>query len=555
LNRYRSKGFLVAGFVAAAGAAVLIGFELTARTLWVDEEMLALNARDRAFTNFGSPLWLDQSVPLGWLAAERLVILTFGTGERSVRAVTTLFGIATLAAATWVGRRWMTPAGAAILAIVCATGQWLVFFTLELKHYSADAFGALLLPALAAWALETSDGEEAKRRLTWWWAVAAVALWFSNGALFVTPGCALILAVLCWRRHRQRAIPRLLIGGSVWLLSFAIAYTFQLRFARTNPYLRQFWAFAFPPASQGFGALVGWAGSQLEPMAIKPGGTSHWIAFWVAWTIGISAAILRRRELGLMFAAVPLSALALALFHVVPIFERLAVWTVPALYVGVACCADASVALLPMRSRRRAGTFLLALVAAIASIIVTNDVAARGIRELNVRPRSNYGLDDRRSIRAVMTLTRPADVVATTHFGLAGLWWYANISVFDPAATGRLPNGAPILQLGHEALGPGCASQAARASEILRPFSRLVVYLGFRMNVLPPGFDRLVLKEFGQRGELVHYLEHAEGGRVAIFDLSRREAKPLVVPGESLLSSAPSPIAEGCVTLTPARRW
>src|SRR6202035_4621790 len=94
--------------------------------------------------------------PLGWLALERLVLLTFGSSERAVRMVNVLFGIGTLVTALWIGRRWMSPVGAAILALLCSIGEWLVFFTLELKHYSADAFWALLLPALGEWTLDAA---------------------------------------------------------------------------------------------------------------------------------------------------------------------------------------------------------------------------------------------------------------------------------------------------------------------------------------------------------------------------------------------------------------
>ena len=119
--------------------------------MWVDEEMLALNVRDRGFLHLAGPLWLDQSAPLGWLALERLLMLLLGTGERAVRALTVLFG--TRHADDGVVDRAAVDdgVGAAVLVALCGTGEWLVFFTLELKHYSADAAGALLVPALAAW--------------------------------------------------------------------------------------------------------------------------------------------------------------------------------------------------------------------------------------------------------------------------------------------------------------------------------------------------------------------------------------------------------------------
>src|SRR5262245_25146876 len=143
------RAYWVAASIAVLGCGVLIYWLAVARPLWVDEEMLALNARDRSFAQLAGSLWLNQSAPFGWLALERLVMLTLGTSEPAVRLLTVCFGIGTLVAATWIGRRWMTPFGAAVLVATCAFGEWLVFFVLELKHYSSDAFWALLLPALA----------------------------------------------------------------------------------------------------------------------------------------------------------------------------------------------------------------------------------------------------------------------------------------------------------------------------------------------------------------------------------------------------------------------
>ena len=106
LKRTEPRAFSwVAPAIAIAGAALLIYWTGRARPLWLDEEMLGLNVRSRGFADLAGALWLDQSAPLGWLALERLIMLVFGTGERSVRLLTTVFGSGTLAVAVWIGRR------------------------------------------------------------------------------------------------------------------------------------------------------------------------------------------------------------------------------------------------------------------------------------------------------------------------------------------------------------------------------------------------------------------------------------------------------------------
>jgi hypothetical protein len=85
--------------------------------------------------------------------------------------------------------------------------------------------------------------------------------------------------------------------------------------------------------------------------------------------------------------------------------------------------------------------------------------------------------------------------------------------------------------------------------------SRVVVYLGFRQNVEPPGFDDLVLETLARRGALVTYHGYAEKSRVAVFDLGAAPLEKLVIPLEPGSEPANVPAATGCVGAKPARRW
>jgi hypothetical protein len=154
-------GFGPAAIIALAGVVALIDQWSWARPLWLDEEMIALNLRDRTVAGLAGPLWLNQSAPLGWLALQRALIVQFGPTERTLRAAPVLFGMATLALAWWAGRRWMRPFGAAVFVLLCSFGQQISFFPLESKPYSADVFWALLLSVLAVWAMEPATDDPA----------------------------------------------------------------------------------------------------------------------------------------------------------------------------------------------------------------------------------------------------------------------------------------------------------------------------------------------------------------------------------------------------------
>jgi hypothetical protein len=387
--------------------------------------------------------------------------------------------------------------------------------------------------------------------------MAASGLWFGNGALFVAPACAAILFVECWRQGGWRLASWTAATSVIWFTSFALAYWLQLRHSLGNPYLQNYWAFAFPPAAGDARETLGWLARQVEPFAIKPGGTFRWLLFWCVAAFGIAFAVATRRPLGWLVAAVPVSAAALAIARLVPPVERLVVWTVPAMYVAIGLCADAAVWLVRRSGPRwRTIASTLAAVALVAVGAVVIDIVQRGKIEFLARPLSNYGLDDRSSVRLLLKTVQPGDAVATTHFGLAGLWWYGrvNISGPDPAGT-RLQDGNRIFEIGHSS-GATCDGWVEAMNATLRGHRRLVVYLGFRMNVLPEHYDRLVMKALGRRFALVGYREYAENSRVAVFDLEQAPRGDLILPRR--LGAGPPedhPAADGCVTFADARRW
>ena len=427
--------------IALAGAAVLIYWWRAARPLWVDEELLALNVRDRAFTELLGPLWLDQAAPLGWLALERTALLTFGLSRAGDAPPAGAVRIEHAPRQSLDRAPLDDPCRFGDPVLLCSIGQWIVFFALEMKHYSADTFLSLLLPALAAWCVEgeAAGGSGVPRRAAVWWAVAAVTLWFSHGALFVTPLCAVVLLTACWWRQGGRIAVRAAAPGLVWLASFGLHYIFELRHLLANPYLQNYWAFAFPPASGGMNATLHWWLGIFEPFALKPAGTGRWVLFWMASISGFVFAVWQRRMFGLMLVTVPVSAALLATLRIVPPNERLGLWIVPALYASVAMAGDAPVWLARRYSHRRPTTALAAAVCLGAIVtLVSADIFRRGQLELAAKPMSNYGLDDRSSVRALLALHRPGDVVMTTHFGLAGLWWYSGLNIAGADAGSQL---------------------------------------------------------------------------------------------------------------------
>jgi hypothetical protein len=549
-SRRRSWSYGIAALIAAAGAVSLVYQWYRTRPLWVDEEMIALNLRDRHFAELAGPLWMNQAAPFGWLALQRLVLVEIGTGERALRAVPVLFAIATLIAAFWVGRRWMGPLGAATMVLLCSFAEFISYFPLEIKHYSADVFFGLLLPALAVWTMESAT----TRRVVIWWLTASAGLWFANGAVFVVPGCAVVLCVWAWHRAGWRRALQVALPAVIWLASFAVHYRLSIGPAMQNQELQNYWSSALPPKTSDLGALVGWLGAQAEPLAINPGGTGLWIAFWLAAAGGLFLAARANLPLGLVLLSVPIMAFLLAMLRLVPLRGRLFLWAIPALYAALAIAADetARCAGQSLAGRRwlRACVFALGAVIAIA---VSLDIVRSGVKAVSTQPASKHNLDDRSALRILMAIRGPGDALATMHLGLPAVWWYGGVSVRAPSL-GRTfeQDGGPILEI-ERRWGADCVRENLTAA--LAGRNRVALYLGFESRGVE-GLLELVLDSLSQLGRLTAYRGVAEEGVVAVFDLRQPPKSWMVMltrPTGQALKPVPRP--PGCVGFFPAVRW
>ena len=534
---------LLASLVAILSLADVVQW-LRAAPLWVDEEMIAINIRDRPFIELTGTLWLGQSAPLGWLIVERAVLLALGSGELALRTVPLMFGIATLCAAGWIGWRWMTAGVAASFVLAVWVSEWLSHFRFELKHYSADAFWALLLPALAAWVVDRHQQPHWRRWIIWW-STAALAQLFSNGGLLVTPGCAIVLAAVIVRRHGVRAVVPFVAAGAIWLAAFVPHYLLSLQFTHHNRYLRNYWVTEVPPDTLSLAGTLNWIGDRLGPLAENPAASTFGPALWVAAAAGLLLS--RHRVLSLLFVTAPLSAFGLAAFRFVPLYERFSLWIVPALYVGVALLGDEGWrAARRAWSSRRVVRMLSGVVAMGVAVLMAGDIFRTGWPALDFdAPRdSNHGVDDRQAVPWLIARRQPGDAVLSTKLGWPAIWWYGTIPLAQVGARGRLRDGSVMYQLSHHRPGPACADWASLVST----HRRILVYVAF--PDMPDGFYELVLKEMLPLATVVDARRFADRSQVAV--LERRSH-----PGAMEMPPTADPVAalDGCVGIGTARRW
>src|SRR5262249_52229758 len=153
----------------------------------------------------------------------------------------------------------------------------------------------------------------------------------------VTPGCALVLIAAAWRRER-RAAWTIAALGLIWVGGALLHYQLAMRYTLNSAYLYDYWATSFPPRSVGPAAALLWMFDRLPLLAATPMNTGFWVGLWLLALCGFLFAA--NRALGVAFATVPLTAFALAVFHIVPLHERFVLWIAPALAVGVALAVD-----------------------------------------------------------------------------------------------------------------------------------------------------------------------------------------------------------------------
>jgi len=530
-------------------ALVVIGIDIYqwggALPLWVDEEMIALNFRDRSMGDLGGTLWLGQSAPFGWLVLERTALTVLGSGELSLRAVPLLFGIVTIGVAAWVGRRWMGHISAVMFVLLCWISPYVSHYRFEVKHYTADVFFGLLLPTLAVWAIEADHSADRARRVWLWWIAALTGIWVSNGALFVTPVCAILLLVAAWRRDGARAAAWFSLGGLMWVASFGLNYVISLRHTRNSTYLYSMWNMDMLPPSLGLSGTIQWFLERLEPLALNPGGTTLWVLFWTSAICGWVFSV--KRPLGLVLAGVSLSAFTLA--AVVPLHERFSIWIVPALYAGVVLLVDRAVSLGSDAVARRRWT-LLALAALVLFVQwqLCADILRRGRGDLNQRLASTDKgrLDDRAGVRWLMSQWKPGDVVMTTHLALAAVWWYGMIPISDEAGAGSaLRDGSPVYEM-----GPTTDCPSRQLEDALKNRRRVLLYLGFDTI---PGFERMLAANLEQFGGLTAHREFSQLGRAAVIDLSTPAPGSIVGLNRTAVPDPGNP--GGCVGVRRAERW
>jgi Dolichyl-phosphate-mannose-protein mannosyltransferase len=323
-----SAAFWLLGLLAAA---LRLRPYFANRSLWLDEAFIALNLIHRPLSGLSGRLVLHQAAPLGFLWVSKIVEMTLGPGERALRLLPLLCGLAAIPLFFLLARRLLAPSAAIVACAVFSLSQPLIYYCSEVKQYSGDVLAALLV----AWAAERfreRPGPGAAGLLA---LVGMTALVFSHPAVFVLAavGGALLFDAV---RHRRRGdVGLLAIVGLVWGVAFLALYVSSLRVLTHDVFYRRFFAAldAFPPFGPGEGAK--WLIHQTLALFYGTAGVPLAGVGLLCAALGILA-WWRREPVLVIFWISPMAlVVAAAALRLYPVMPRTTLFLVPAIALSI----------------------------------------------------------------------------------------------------------------------------------------------------------------------------------------------------------------------------
>jgi 4-amino-4-deoxy-L-arabinose transferase-like glycosyltransferase len=351
-------GGLSRPYLTALAVALILGVavyfrlhDLGGRDLWTDEAWVALAAMEPTAR---AALAAGQSTPPLYLLTVWAAVQLWGHSEVVLRGLSWLFGVGTLVL-IWRLSRALVEVPAALLTLAAvAFSPIMVYYSKELKQYSADAFFAVLVLWLAE-RLRAGQGRRGWLALT---LAGVLGLGFSPPLIFTLPVAGAVL----WFTLPPGRRPRLAFLGTVWGLAFTAYYILFIR-RGVDPDLVAYWGQDFPDLS-GLVPFFRWLGPALYRYFWYFLG--EWGVIWgpILLAVGILVMVRRGRARALLYLGGPLLlTFGAACLHRYPFMahyggNRLMLFSAPVLYLLVAAGGAAGFAWL---WQRRQGWLALAL--------------------------------------------------------------------------------------------------------------------------------------------------------------------------------------------------
>jgi uncharacterized membrane protein len=396
---------VVSAAVLTLGVVIRLRAYLFARSLWLDEALLALNIIDRDIRHLiAQPLAGDQAAPVGFLMAVKVVTRVFGDGERALRLIPAAAGIALLLGLYAIARRYYDERTAIAVAVAAGLSRALIESSNEFKQYGLDA----LVTVVLIWAFHRATERDDDGRLVTLGILGIGALVFSHPACLTLTAIGVVLFALESSRKRWRQVGVLAGCGALWLLVFAFVYRLNIKPA-ANTSLLAFHAASFAPIGLS-AATFGWYRTWIEAAFMYAVETSIWPLCLMLFVVGLWSLWRRQEPIAWMAIASLVTLWLVAALRLYPVHIRFLMFLYPLVLLVIA----AGVAEL-LRDGRPAPIVVLLLVALYPAI-------ATQAKQL-WRPR---GREETRDLVAIVLRSRQgADRVVVWQPTVASYLYYA----------------------------------------------------------------------------------------------------------------------------------
>lgn len=425
--RSRWRRLLAFAGPALAAAAVMVAawqrlsyFRLD-RGFWRDEIVLVLSLDQFSYAGLTGRLLGSQSAPVAWLWLERALLQAHDGSPAWARLPALVSGLlvlpAIVALCRLAGISWWASA-LSLLPLMFA--PLVVFYTALVKPYTWDMLAVSVLLGLAAL-------DHRRRGQRWWIAlvVGSIVLpWTSVGAMLSAP------AILAWtfldsvRGGRTAGAPSrswhrrtaALIPAAV---SIALAAWHSAATTAGDANLRKAWLSAFSPLVTDVPVTPLSMGRWLVSVPVEvfrrvSYGHLPWLLTLLVM-VGAGILVYRRRFVGILMLLPAASCLLASAAGIYPMADRLALFTLPGLLVGLAALPDAVADLV----RRLAPPGVSTAATAATAVVCVLALALGGTGRLWSPPRTlaptlKYTLgtvDYRTTFRSLAQRRAPNDIV------------------------------------------------------------------------------------------------------------------------------------------------
>lgn len=317
--------FLVSLFILfVLGAFFRVRHFLTARSLWLDEAMLALDVLELSFWELTKqPLPYHQGAPIGFLFVTKLATLLWGDSEYVFRLYSFAAGLIALVLIGTLAKAYLGRIGALFSVGLFASGYYFIYYAAENKQYGGDIAVVLILFFLLMRLLESGFST---RKALFFAVVNNLILWFSHPAVFTVAAVGVVLAVHYLREGDQRGFYFALGSLVSYGVNALLVYCFHLHPISSSDVLLSFWEVAFMPFPPSLAWAQGnWVSVLKNPLGIE----QYYLLYFFFFLSGIVFLWQKKWQFALVLSLILFFVFSAGALQQYPLAERMMLFAAP----------------------------------------------------------------------------------------------------------------------------------------------------------------------------------------------------------------------------------